>query len=125
MRSFGVIVGLILALGGGYAVFMRSVESLPAGVAPQEQIDTLAVQQTLLTVGLAERQYLAAHGSYGTLDQLNSEGLLPGGTTIRGYLLNATTTGGEHFTVIATPVDPDKGDWPTLQISESMQVTQR
>ena len=38
MRSVGVIVGLILALGGGYAVFLRSAESRP-GLAPQAQID--------------------------------------------------------------------------------------
>jgi len=125
MRSVGVIVGLVLALGGGYAVFQRSMASLPAGQAPQAQIDTVAVQQTLLTVGSAQRQYLVAHGSYGTLGQLDAEGLLPGGTTIRGYVLTATASGAEHFTVVATPMDPDKSAWPTLQINESMQVTQR
>ncbi len=125
MRSVGVIVALVLALGGGYAVFTRSVEGLPSGAGPQEQIDTVAVQQTLLSVGSAERQYLVAHGSYGTLDQLDSEGLLPGGTTVHGYLLHATAAGAGHFTVTATPVDPDKTGWPTLQIDESMQVTRR
>lgn len=125
MRSVGVIVGLILALGGGYAVFMRAADSTPAGAAPMEQIDTVAIRQTLLTIGSAERQYLVAHGSYGTLEQLDADGLLPGGRAPRGYVLNATTSGADRFTVIATPIDPEKSAWPTLQITESMQVTQR
>lgn len=125
MRSVGVIVGLVLALGGGYAVFLRSAESASAGAAPLEQIDTVAIRQTLLTIGSAQRQYLVAHGSYGTIEQLDAEGLLPGGRAPRGYVLNATASGADHFTVTATPIDPDKQAWPTLQISESMQVIQR
>lgn len=125
MRSAGVIAGLVLALGGGYAVFQRSVASLPAGAAPQEQVDTVAVDQVLLRVGQAERQYLVAHGTYGTLEQLAAEDLLPGGTTVRGYLLTATVSGADGFTVTATPADDGKQAWPTLAISESMRVTRR
>lgn len=65
------------------------------------------------------------HGTYATLEQLRREDLLPGGTEQRGYVLSAIVTGSDRFTITATPTDANKTDWPTLEISESMQVTQR
>ena len=63
-------------------------------------------------------------GKYATLEELAAENLLPGGTEQRGYTYTAQirATG---FTVTATPTDPAKRDWPTLEITETMQVTQR
>ena len=89
MRAFGTVVGLVLALGGGYFVLQRSVETGPKPSPPQEQIDLVGIRQQLLAVGQAERQYLVAHGTYGTLEQLAREELLPGGTEQRGWLANA------------------------------------
>lgn len=123
MRGFG-LVGLIIALGVGFYLFNLSA-SRPGGKAPQEQIDTTAIRQRLLAIGQTERQYLATHGSYATLEQLSQDDLLPGGTEQRGYTFVATATGNEHFTITATPTDSNKTGWPTLEITERMEVTVR
>ena len=128
MRSVGVVVGLVLALGVGYFAFGRSVASSPGQAPPQEQIDVVAIRQTLLTVGQAERQFLVAHGSYGTLPELAQERLLPGGLASmnqRGYLFTDVVDGDHGFTITAVPTDPNKADWPTLSITESQEVVQR
>ena len=125
MRSVGLIVGMILALGGGYFGFQQSVTSAPSQAPPLEQIDVVSIRQTLLTIGQAERQYLVAHGSYATMDQLAREGLLPGGSTSRGYMFIADASGGDGFTITARPIDVNKTDWPTLAIRENMQVVEQ
>jgi hypothetical protein len=124
MRAFS-LVGLIVALVVGFYLFNRSADSRPGGKAPQEQVDTTAIRQRLLAIGQAERQYLATHASYATLEQLSQDELLPGGTEQRGYTFTATAIGNEHFTIVATPTDSNKTGWPTLEITERMEVTER
>lgn len=123
MRLFGIL-GVILTLCIGYYVYQRSVTALPGESSPQEQIDTVAIRQRLLTIAQTERQYQATNGAYATLDQLAQAGLLPGGTEQRGYTFSATVAA-TGFTITATPTDEDKEDWPTLEITESLQVTER
>ena len=124
MRNAGLI-GLVLALGVGIYLFTKSSTSLPGGGSPLEQIDTTAVRQRLLAIGQTERQYLATHDSYATLEQLTADDLLPGGTEQRGYTFTATVNGNTGFTITATPTDANKAGWPTLEITEAMQVTER
>lgn len=123
MRAVGLI-GLVLALGVGYYIFNRTATG-PTGAPPLEQIDTTAIRQRLLTIGQTERQYVATHGAYATLEQLAQEDLLPGGTEQRGYTFTGTADGSTGFTITATPTDPNKSGWPTLEITETMQVTER
>jgi hypothetical protein len=125
MRSVGLVLCLLFALGAGYFVLQQSMGSGPGQGPPQEQIDVVAIRQRLLTIAQTERQYLAAHGSYASLEQLSQEDLLPGGTEDRGYTLSAVVSGSERFTITAAPTDGNKTDWPTLEVSENMQVTQR
>ncbi len=68
MRIFG-LVGLLLVLGVGFYVYQRSA-TVPGGKSPMEQIDTVAIRQRLLAIAETERQYLATHDSYATLEQL-------------------------------------------------------
>ncbi len=124
MRIFG-LVSVVLVLCVGFFVYQRSAARLPAGESATAQIDTTAIRQRLLAIGQTERQYMASHASYATLEQLSGESLLPGGTEQRGYTFSAQVTGSTSFTITATPTDRDKADWPTLEITESMQVTQR
>jgi hypothetical protein len=124
MRAFG-LVSLVIVVGVGFYLFNRSANTGPGGMMPQQQIDTTAIRQQLLVIGQAERQYLVAHGSYATLEQLSQEQLLPGGTELRGYTFTAAPTGSEHFTITATPTDPTKSGWPILEITERMEVVQR
>lgn len=125
MRMVSLVLGLVLVLGVGYFVLQKSVTSGPGQGPPQEQIDVVAIRQRLLAIGQAERQYLVTHGTYATLEQLSQADLLPGGTEQRGYTFSAVATGSERFTITATPTDANKAGWPTLEISETMQVTER
>jgi hypothetical protein len=124
MRIFG-FVSVLAVLGVGYFVMQRSVDSGSDPGSPQEQIDVVSIRRQLLTIGQAERQYLATHGTYATLEQLEQDDLLPGGTEVRGYVFSAVVAGATGFTITATPVDPEKADWPVLEIDERLQVVER
>lgn len=126
MRIFAIL-GVVLALGVGIYLYERSAASLPAGAgeSPTAQIDTVAIRQRLLTIAQTERQYQATNGSYATLEQLSEENLLPGGTEQRGYHFTAVVNGRSGFTITATPIDANKAGWPTLVVTESMQVTEQ
>jgi hypothetical protein len=121
MRIFGLL-SVVIVLGVGFYLYEQSAD-LPGG-SPQQQIDTVAIRQRLLTIGQTERQYQAAHGKYAALEQLASEDLLPGGTEQRGYTYTAAMTA-TGFTITATPTAADKAGWPTLEITEAMQVSEK
>jgi hypothetical protein len=128
MRGIAGIAGLLIVLGAGYFVYHSYLTQTGPGGAtdhPQEQIDVIDIKSNLLTIGQAERLYLVAHGSYGTIEQLQQEGPPSIGTETRGYVFNAAPDGARSFTITATPTDPNKAGWPTLVITEAMQVTQR
>jgi Tfp pilus assembly protein PilE len=123
MRIFGLL-GVIIVLGVGFFLYQRSAADLAGGESATAQIDTTAIRQRLLTIAQTERQYQASNGNYATLEQLAGDSLLPGGTEQRGYTFTASITGA-GFTITATPTAEDKADWPTLEITETMQVTER
>lgn len=127
MKKAGGLLGLVMVLAIGYFIFKTEMSQGPAGGAPpREVIDTAGVQQDLLAVGQAERMYMASHGSYASLDQLQQEGTLTfSGANRRGYNYTAEIDDGQHFRVTAAPSDPAKKDWPTLSIDETMQVSKK
>jgi hypothetical protein len=118
--------GLVLALAVGYFVYTRNLTTAGGTQAPlQQQIDVVDIRANLMTIGQAQRMYLAAHGTYGTLEQLNQDGPPPIPTENRGYVFTAVVDGARSFKVTATPTDPNKPGWPTLVIDETMAVTQK
>ena len=124
MRVFA-IGGLVLALGVGYFVYSRNLTtSGGAHVPPQQQIDVVDIRANLLTIGQAERIYAAAHGAYGTLEQLQQDGPPAIPTENRGYVFSIVVDGARSFKVTATPTDPNKAGWPTLEIDETMTIEQ-
>lgn len=126
MRALATVVGLAVAAGIGYFVYQNSLSRQGATSAPpQQQIDVVGVQGDLLTIAQAERQHLATRGSYATLEQLEQEGLLTGGTSRRGYTYTATVDGSTAFTITATPTAPGKTGWPVMTIDQTMTVTRR
>ena len=128
MRGITGIAGLLVALGAAYFIYHSYLaRSGPAGAVehPQEQIDVIDIKTNLLTIGQAERTFLNAHGAYGTIEQLQQDGPASIGTENRGYTFIAAPNGATSFTVTASPVDPNKAGWPTLVITETMQVTER
>jgi hypothetical protein len=125
MRSMATLVGLLIALGGGYFVYhtyftRASFDRTP----PQEQIDIVGIRSQLLVIGQAEKQYVVAHGAYGTLEQLQQDGPASIGAPQRGYTFSVSPNGSQSFTAAATPEDASKAGWPRLALDESMQVSE-
>lgn len=123
MRAFGLIA-VVIVLCVGFFIYQRRATDVMQGGSPQEQIDVTAIRQRLLTIAQTERQYQASNGKYATLEELAAESLLPGGTEQRGYTYTAQI-GATGFTITATPTDGAKAGWPTLEVTEAMQVTVR
>src|SRR3954468_2175644 len=126
MRGVLTIGGLVVALGVGYFVYSKSLTSAGGMQAPPQQtIDTIDIKTNLMNIGQAERTYLVAHGTYGTLDQLQQDGPPALPAENRGYVFTVTPNGAQSFTAVATPTDPNKPGWPTLTINEAMVVTSK
>jgi len=127
MKAAGGVLGLVIVLAIGWFLVKSQFTSGPTGGAPpKEVIDVVGVKNDLLAIGQAERMYLASHGSYASVDQLQQDGALSfSGTNRRGYNYTADVDDGQHFRITATPSDPAKASWPTLSVDENMQVTQQ
>jgi hypothetical protein len=85
-------------------------------------IELVGVKTDLVSLGQAERIYLASHGTYASLDQLREEGSISfSGADRRDYKYSVEVDGGQHFKITAEPSSPAEG-WPTLSIDENMEV---
>ncbi len=118
------LLGLVVVLAIVYLLYAKWAGPGPTS-RPQQQIDLVGVKSDLLAIAQAERMYLAANGTYASLDQLRQDGSMPFSTTNRrGYNYSADIDDGQHFKITATPADPAKSDWPAIFIDETMQVFQ-
>ena len=127
MKAGGAILGVVFAVAIGYFMLKSQYSQGPTGGAPpKEVIDVVGVKSDLLVIAQAERMYLANHGSYASVDQLQQDGSITfSGTNRRGYNYAAEVDDGQHFRITASAADPIKQGWPTLVIDESMEVSQR
>ena len=126
MRVAGSILGLVIVVAIIWFVMKSQYSQGPAGAQPPaEIIDVAGVKSDLLSIAQAERMYLATHGSYVSIDELQQDGSITfNGANRRGYNYTADVEGGQHFKITAAPTDPAKTSWPTLSIDETMQVSQ-
>jgi hypothetical protein len=126
MRAAGSILGLVIVMAIIWFVVKSQVSQGPtSGQPPKEVIDVVGVKSDLLAIAQAERMYLASHGSYVSVDELQQDGSITfSGANRRGYSYTAEVDDGQHFKITAQPTDPAKAGWPTLSIDETMQVTQ-
>ena len=127
MKAAAGFLGVVLALGVALYLYNAQLASTvaPGAASPQEQIDLTSIRMALREIAQAQRNYSAAHGSYGTLEQLRAEGAPALGTDRRGYTFHMDSSGGQGFTATATPTDPNMKGWPTLSIDASMQIAER
>ena len=127
MKATAGFLGIVLAMGAALYLYNAQLTSAGGGTAapPQEQIDVTGIRMALLEIGQAQRTYVAAHGAYGTLEQLRAEGAPALGVDRRGYSFQLDLDGSQSFKATATPTDPQKQGWPTLTIDASMQVAER
>ena len=127
MKASGMIIGLLIAVAIVWFVVKSQFSSGPTGAQPPaETIDVVGVKGDLLAIAQAERIYLASHGSYAAVGDLQQDGSITfSGENRRGYSYTAEVDDGQHFKITAKTVDPAKANWPTLSIDETMQVTQQ
>ena len=128
MKATAGFLGIVLALGAALYVYNAQLgRGTAAGSAtsPQEQIDVTGIRMALLEIAQAQRNYVAAHGTYGTFEQLRAEGAPALGSDRRGYTFELELNGSQSFKATATPTDPNKKGWPTLSVDPSMQVGER
>jgi hypothetical protein len=126
MKAAASVLGLVIVLAIVWMVIKTQFTQGPTGGAPPKQvIDVVGVKTDLLAIAQAERLYLASHGSYASIDQLQQDGAISfSDANRRGYNYIAEVNDGQHFKVTAAPSDPAKIGWPTLSIDENMEVTQ-
>jgi hypothetical protein len=122
--TFGIL-GIVLAMGTALYVYNTQLTHITAGAAsPQEQIDVTGIRMALLEIAQAERIYVAAHGTYGTFEQLRADGAPAVGADRRGYVFQLELNGSQSFKATATPTDSSKQGWPTLSIDGGMQIAE-
>jgi len=124
MKAAASILGLVIVSAIVWLVIKAQVSQGPAGGTPPKQvIDVVGVKADLAALGQAERLYLASHGSYASLEQLQQDGAMSFSTTNRrGYNYTAEVNGGQHFKITAAPSNSAIQGWPTLSIDENMEV---
>lgn len=125
MKAAGAILGLVIVLAVGYFVYKAELAPGPAGgAAPIEQIDTVGVTADLVSIGQAERTYLASHDTYATLDQLQQEGSITFSSR-HGFNYTIEVDGAQHFKALAAPADAVHRGQPTFSIDDTLQVSRQ
>ena len=127
MKVAGSLLSLVIVAAVVWFAIKPQLTHGPAGGAPPKQlIDVVGVKMDLAVIGKAERLFLAVHGSYATLEELEQEGAIAfSGTDRRGYDYTAEVNDGQHFKITAAPSAPEKQGWPTLWIDETMEEAQQ
>ncbi len=126
MRAAGGLLGLVIVVAIIWFVMKSQLSQGPTGgQPPAETINVVGVKSDLLNIAQAEKMYLASHGNYVSVDELQQDGSITfSGANRRGYSYTAEVDDGQHFKITARPSDPAKASWPTLSIDETMQVSQ-
>jgi Tfp pilus assembly protein PilE len=125
VRSTFGMVGLLIVLAIGYLIYSIQIRSVTNDKPLAQQTNLVAVRGQLLSLGQAERLYLATNGSYATLEQLqhsDAMSIFPESNR-RIYLYTVEVDGAAHFRITARPADPSRTDFPTLFIDETMQIS--
>ncbi len=108
MRAAASILGLVIVVAIIWFVMKSQFSQGPAGAQPPaETIDVVGVKSDLLAIAQAERMYLASHGSYVSVDELQQDGSITfSGANRRGYSYTADVDDGQHFKITATAHGP-------------------
>ena len=127
MKAAASVLGLLIVAAVVWFVIKPQFTPGPAGGGPPKQlIDVVGVKTDLAVIGKAERLYLAVHGSYASIEELQQEGAIAfSGTDRRGYNYTSEVNDGQHFKITAAPSAPDKQGWPSVLIDETMEEAQQ
>jgi hypothetical protein len=126
MSVIAKIMGLVIVLSvSAYIIKTQFTRGPQGGAPPKEMIELVGVKTDLVSLGQAERLYVASHGSYASLDQLRDDGATSFSWVDRpDYKYSAEVDGAQHFKITAEPSSPAEG-LPTLSIDETMQVARK
>jgi hypothetical protein len=126
MRAALGLVGLLVVLGIGYAIYTSQIQHVSDDRPLKQEIDLIGVKTDLLSLAQAERLYLATNGIYATLGQLRRSNIMSSlpAENRSGYKYTAEVEGAEHFQITASPADSSNCELPTFFIDETMQITQ-
>jgi hypothetical protein len=116
-----LIVALISVLA--YRFYFSKMESAGTGT-PVQTIDVVGVKNDLIAIAQAERAYQAEHGSYTSLDELNSSGAMTMTKTSRdGYTYDVETSATGFRAIAHCPAATSPGctNWA---VDETMEVQQ-
>ena len=119
-RALGFLSIVITMAVGMYIYSSQLKSAAPAGTAnPEASVNIIAVQNDLVSIARAERQYLAEKGSYASLNELVSANFV----TLKGerppYSYQVETSS-DSFRVTATRSTP--GSPTQIWVDDSMQV---
>jgi hypothetical protein len=123
----GMIGLLATALIGGAIYWMVLTKTQGAGGtsgAPAQAISTVGVENDLLSIAQAERAYQAEHGSYVSLDELNSSGALTLQKTGRAGYTYSVETNTDGFTATAKCGASTAVPCTNFAVDQTMQVHQ-
>jgi hypothetical protein len=126
MRAALGLIGLLIVLGIGYAIYTSQIQHVSDGKPLKQQLDLVGVRSDLLSLAQAEKLYLAANCAYATLGQLQRSKMMssfPTGNRA-AYEYFVEVDGANHFQITARPTDPSREDLPILSIDETMQISQ-
>lgn len=124
MRAGLGLVGLLIVLVIGWLIYSSQIKQAANDTPLTQQVDLVAVRSSLLSLGQAERFYLAANGSYATLEQLRRSDVMSSypEDSRSGYRYIAEVDGSSHFRITASPIAASRSDLPFLSIDETMQI---
>ncbi|MGH9683794.1 MAG: hypothetical protein ACRD4S_09330 [Candidatus Acidiferrales bacterium] len=117
-----LIVALVSVLA--YRFYFSKMESAGAGT-PVQTIDVVGVKNDLIAIAQAERAYQAEHGSYTSLDGLNSSGAMTMTKPSRdGYTYDVETSATGFRAIAHCPAATSPGctNWAVDQTMEVQQA---
>lgn len=124
MRAIFGLLSLVIAAAIVYWIYSAQYGGDQGNLAPKQHIDVTGVRMDLIALSQAERRYAALQGSYVPLEELQKEESVPfKGTENRGYTYEINIQDARGFLITATPVDPERIDWPTLSIDQTGQLS--
>ncbi len=126
MKAIFGLVGLLAVLVIGYLIYTTQLREISSDKPLKQQIDLVAVRSNLLSLAQAERLYLAANGSYATLEQLRESNVMSRvpSESRSGYRYTIDVDGAAHFQITASPTESSGNDLPTLSIDETLQISE-
>jgi len=123
MRNLiGVLIVALIAVVAFRLYFRGQAGPGGPGSAALDSVNDVGVKNDLVQIAQAERAYWAEHGSYASLDELESSGAVTAAKLGRANYTYSIETKADGFTVLARCKDPKVGPCPEYSADQTMQI---